>query len=85
MLKMLVSEIDCFECLFTCVGKKSLLTEELFLYNIRCKYVKKRRNINILYLKILKKSDKMNLTRFNTLETLYWKISQVSVGEEKLQ
>ena len=68
---MLVSQIDCFECLFTCLGKKSLLTEELFLYNIRCKYIKKRKNINILYLKILKKSDKMNLTRFNTLETLY--------------
>ena len=40
---MLVSLIDCFECLFTCLGKKSLLTEELFLYNIRCKYVKKRK------------------------------------------
>ena len=39
---MLVSQIDCFECLFTCLGKKSLLTEELLLYNIRCKYVKKK-------------------------------------------
>ena len=36
-LKMLVS----FECLFTCPGKKILLTEELFLYNAGRKYVKK--------------------------------------------
>ena len=65
---MLVSEVDCFEYRITCLGKKFLLTEELFLYNIGCKYVKKRKNINILYLKMLKKSDKMNLTRFNTVE-----------------
>ena len=71
---MLVSLIDCFECLFTCLGKKSLLTEELFLYNIRYKYVKKWKNKNILHLKILKMSDKMNLTHFNTVEsTLYLK------------
>ena len=68
MLTMLVSLIDCFEFLFTCLGKKSLLTEELFLYNIRCKYVKKGET-NILYLKILKKSYKINLTRFNTVES----------------
>ena len=69
MLKMLVSQIDCFECLFACLGKKSLFTEELFLYNHGCKYVKKRKNINIFYLKILKKNDKTNLTRFITVES----------------
>ena len=47
---MLVS----FECLFTCPGKKILLTEELFLYNNGRKYVKKGKT-NILYLKMLKK------------------------------
>ena len=48
--------------------QKILLTEELFLYNIGCKYVKKEKT-NILYLKILKKSDETNLTRFNTVES----------------
>ena len=66
---MWVSEVDCFEYLITCLGKKFLLTEELFLYNIGCKYVKKRKNINIFYLKILKKNDKTNLTRFITVES----------------
>ena len=65
------STINCFECLFTCPGKKFPFTEELFLYsNIECKYVKRRKSINILYLKKkLKKSDKMKLTLFNTVES----------------
>ena len=72
------------ECLFTCLGKKFCLQKNYFCTILDANTLKKGKT-NILYLKILKKSDKMNLTRFNTLETLYWKISQVSVGEEKLQ
>ena len=44
-------------------------TEKLFLYNIGCKYLKKKKNINILYLKILKKGDEINLTFFNIAES----------------
>ena len=38
---MLVLYIKCFESPFACPYKKFLLTEESFLYNIGCKYVKK--------------------------------------------
>ena len=55
MLKMLVTSINSFECPFICPCKKLPPTEELFLYNIGCKYVKERKNIIALYLKILKK------------------------------
>ena len=41
MLKTSVSLINYFECLFKYPGKKFPLTEELFLHNIGCKYVKK--------------------------------------------
>ena len=55
MLKMLVTSINSFECPFICPCKKLPPTEELFLYNIGCQYVKERKNIIALYLKILKK------------------------------
>lgn len=46
------------------------ITEELFSNKIGCRYVKKKsKNINTLYLKILKKSDKMSLRLFTTADT----------------
>ena len=44
MLVILFSYISCFECLFTCPGKRFPLTEKLFLYDIACKYSKKEHN-----------------------------------------
>ena len=43
--------------------------EELFLYNIRCKYIKKKEKHKYSVFKNTKKDDKMNFTRFNTAES----------------
>ena len=50
-------------------GREFLVIEELFLFKIGCKFIKKRGNVNILYLKILKKSDKMKFTLFSTIKS----------------
>ena len=59
MLTMLVLEINCFECLFTCPGLKFLLTEEFFYTMLDANTFLKNKNS---VLKMLRKSDKMNLT-----------------------
>ena len=68
MLKMLVSSIDCFECLFN-VSVKNICLQKNYFHTILDGNKLKKEKTNILYLRILKKSDKMNLIRFNTVES----------------
>ena len=68
MLTMLILWINCFECLFTCPGKRFPLTEKLYLYNIACYTLKKKKHKYSVF-KNTKKSDKINLTLFNTVES----------------
>ena len=54
MLTTLISWINCFECLFTCPGKIFPLTAYINTI-LHANTLLKRENINILYLKILKR------------------------------
>ena len=62
--------MSCLECLFTWPNEQLQLTEELLLNNIECLHPKKKgKNINNFCLKVLWRSDKMNLALFNTEES----------------
>ena len=68
MLKTSVSLINYFECLFKYPGNFRL--QKNYFYTILdANTLKKEKDKKENHLKILKKSDKMNLTLFNTVES----------------
>ena len=68
MLTMLISWINCFECLFTCPGKIFPVTAYINTI-LHANTLLKREKHKYSVFKNTKKSDKMNLTPFNTVES----------------
>ena len=67
MLTMLISWINCFECLFACPGKRFPVTA--YINTILHANTLKREKHKYSVFKNTKKNDKMNLTFFNTVES----------------
>ena len=66
---MLLSQINWLECLFTWFFTKFSLAKKSILNSIVCARVKKSKNINILYVKLVKNSDIIKLANFNTAKS----------------